>query len=500
MAYKIQLRRDTAANWTANNPLLLNGEIGIETDTLKFKIGNGNQRWNLITNYAFKPGEANGIATLNSDGKLPLSQLPDQVSLDTEAATAIQNAINNAGPYTTSSLLEGTNLFFTNARARTAGDGYFDVYGSAAQALNSANSQTTSKFQEAITTAEADATTKSTNAVTLAGEIADLKINTAINLITTSDIEEGTNLYFTENRVSAIVDPLITDTRSYVDSSLANFEVPTSITSTTQLPEGTNLYFTNARAVTATNAARTASLNSALIAVDDLRTEINTSLIDYIPLSDRNVAGGVAGLNVNGQIEDSYLSSSIARTSDITSAVADLVNLAPASLDTLGELATAFQEDQTGLSALVITVGTKLDSSIAATTYAPINSPTFTGTPVIPGYATSINLTDALTEAKAYTDTATSGLQNSLGDYALTADRNNVNGYAGLDSNGKILESTIPSAVTSSITEAATAASININGTYTNGTSSTNINKITYSTSLTPPASGNSAGDIYIQY
>ena len=35
MALKIQLRRDIAANWTANNPLLLNGEIGIETDTLK---------------------------------------------------------------------------------------------------------------------------------------------------------------------------------------------------------------------------------------------------------------------------------------------------------------------------------------------------------------------------------------------------------------------------------------------------------------------------------
>lgn len=500
MAFKIQLRRDTAANWTANNPLLLNGEIGIETDTLKFKIGNGNQRWNLLTNYAFKPGQANGIATLNSDGKIPLSQLPDQISLDAEAATAIQNAFNSVGPILTTNVVEGTNLYFTNARARTAGDGYFDVYGSAGQALNSANSHTASKFQEAITTAAADATTKSANAITAAGEITDQKINTAINLITTSDIEEGTNLYFTTNRVSAIVDPLITNTRSYVDSSLANFTVPSPITSTTQLPEGTNLYFTNARAVTATNAARTASLNAALSAVDDLRTEINQNLTSYVPNSDRNVSGGFAGLDSNVKILDSVIPSTIARISDITSAIADIVNLAPASLDTLGELATAFQEDQTGLSALIITVGTKLDSSIAATTYAPINSPTFTGTPVIPGYATSINLTDALTEAKAYTDTATSGLQNSLGDYALTADRNNVNGYAGLDSNGKILESTIPSAIISSIAAATTAASNNINGTYTNGSSSANINKITYGTSLTPPASGNSAGDIYIQY
>ena len=35
---------------------------------------------------------------------------------------------------------------------------------------------------------------------------------------------------------------------------------------------------------------------------------------------------------------------------------------------------------------------------------------------------------------------------------------------------------------------------------YTNGISGSNINKITYGTNITPPSSGNSAGDIYIQY
>ncbi|KKL07037.1 hypothetical protein LCGC14_2590060, partial [marine sediment metagenome] len=33
MAVQIQSRRDTAANWTSNNPTLAAGEIGIETDT-----------------------------------------------------------------------------------------------------------------------------------------------------------------------------------------------------------------------------------------------------------------------------------------------------------------------------------------------------------------------------------------------------------------------------------------------------------------------------------
>jgi hypothetical protein len=37
----ICIRRDTAANWTSNNPTMLTGEIGFETDTGKFKVGTG---------------------------------------------------------------------------------------------------------------------------------------------------------------------------------------------------------------------------------------------------------------------------------------------------------------------------------------------------------------------------------------------------------------------------------------------------------------------------
>lgn len=42
---KIQLRNDTAANWKAANPVLLKGEIGIEIDTRKLKIGDGISVW-----------------------------------------------------------------------------------------------------------------------------------------------------------------------------------------------------------------------------------------------------------------------------------------------------------------------------------------------------------------------------------------------------------------------------------------------------------------------
>ena len=43
-----QLRRDTSANWAFYNPTLLNGEIGINTDTYQFKIGDGTTVWTLL--------------------------------------------------------------------------------------------------------------------------------------------------------------------------------------------------------------------------------------------------------------------------------------------------------------------------------------------------------------------------------------------------------------------------------------------------------------------
>jgi hypothetical protein len=78
MAVRIQLRRDTAANWSLNNPSLRPGEVGIESDTLKFKIGPINPAngvatpWNSITAYA------NVVPTdLNStlDGYLEIGDL-----------------------------------------------------------------------------------------------------------------------------------------------------------------------------------------------------------------------------------------------------------------------------------------------------------------------------------------------------------------------------------------------------------------------------------------
>jgi hypothetical protein len=45
---QIQVRRGTAAQWTSANPTLAAGEWGLETDTLKTKIGNGSTAWTSL--------------------------------------------------------------------------------------------------------------------------------------------------------------------------------------------------------------------------------------------------------------------------------------------------------------------------------------------------------------------------------------------------------------------------------------------------------------------
>ena len=45
---RIQLRNDTAENWTNANPVLLKGEMGVEIDTGKTKIGNGTDHWTTL--------------------------------------------------------------------------------------------------------------------------------------------------------------------------------------------------------------------------------------------------------------------------------------------------------------------------------------------------------------------------------------------------------------------------------------------------------------------
>ena len=63
MAYRILFRRDTAANWSTNNPVLASGEPGYETNTGFLKMGDGETQWNDLSYFA---GGSIDLQALNS--------------------------------------------------------------------------------------------------------------------------------------------------------------------------------------------------------------------------------------------------------------------------------------------------------------------------------------------------------------------------------------------------------------------------------------------------
>ena len=61
----MQQRRGTAQQWNTANPILAAGEIGFETDTGAFKIGNGSSTWSALKYFTDASGAPELLDTLN---------------------------------------------------------------------------------------------------------------------------------------------------------------------------------------------------------------------------------------------------------------------------------------------------------------------------------------------------------------------------------------------------------------------------------------------------
>jgi peptidoglycan hydrolase CwlO-like protein len=114
MAIRMQQRRGTAAQWTAANPTLAAGEIGFETDTNQFKIGNGSSTWSALSYFKNLDGldGVGGIVTLDSAGLIPSDKLPDQYLTD-KINTRIGEVVG-AAPTTLDTLNEIAAAFNNN--------------------------------------------------------------------------------------------------------------------------------------------------------------------------------------------------------------------------------------------------------------------------------------------------------------------------------------------------------------------------------------------------
>lgn len=124
--------------------------------------------------------------------------------------------------------------------------------------------------------------------------------------------------------------------------------------------------------------------------IDTLSTNLGNTLDDYVPIGDVGQPDGVASLDSNGKIPVAQLG--------------NLIDGAPAALDTLNELAAAINDDSSYAATITTALGTK----------APLASPTFTGTVILP----SSTVTNAMLSNSSIT---INGSAVSLGGSATIA-------------------------------------------------------------------------------
>ena len=100
MDIRIQIRRDTTTNWTSINPILAEGELGLDIDLDKFKIGNGVDTW---TTLIFQEGS---ITTVTDN----LTSTSTSEALSANQGQVLKTLVHAIPPETTTTLSINANV------------------------------------------------------------------------------------------------------------------------------------------------------------------------------------------------------------------------------------------------------------------------------------------------------------------------------------------------------------------------------------------------------
>ena len=100
MASIIQVRRDTASAWTSANPTLASGELGLETDTDKLKLGDGSTAWTSLGYYTLGTvgySSLSAAQTFTAGQRGEVTALTDASSIATDLALSNNYSVTLAG-------------------------------------------------------------------------------------------------------------------------------------------------------------------------------------------------------------------------------------------------------------------------------------------------------------------------------------------------------------------------------------------------------------------
>ena len=253
-------------------------------------------------------------------------------------------AENGVADSTTTDLAEGTNKYFTDARAISATAASYDVLGAAAAAQAAAEA-----------TASEDATTKANDARLAA---------------------EATAAADATSKVAAEAALRVSGDAASVSTAA------TDATSKANAAQSAAIAAAATDATTKANAAQSAAETFATNADTAVRTAVTTEI---------GTAISTEVTNRNSAIASAIATEVTDRNAAIGTAVSNLVDGAPALLNTLSELAEALGDQPDTISNLTTLVGTK----------APLANPALTGVPTAPTAAADTNTTQIATTAFA---------------------------------------------------------------------------------------------------
>ncbi len=196
MAVQIQLRRGTASQWTSANPILAEGEMGVELDTGKWKFGNGTSTWSILS-------YGSGAALLDADkGDITVSGTGTVWTIDTgavsyakmQAASTTSRVLGASSTSTTIQeltlgtglSLSGTTLSATGATVADADYGNITVSGTGTVWTIDNGVVTYAKMQAASTSS------KILGSSSTSTTIAELTIGSGLSLSGTTLTATGT--------------------------------------------------------------------------------------------------------------------------------------------------------------------------------------------------------------------------------------------------------------------------------------------------------------------
>jgi len=375
MATRMQQRRGTAAQWTAANPVLGAGEIGFETDTNKFKVGNGSTAYTSLTYF------------------VDASTVMDSAEVTAAVSSAI-DAIIDAAPNTLNTFNElaaaiGDDPSFANSISNNF---------ASIQNTLTAQGVTNDALANNLSTLSNTVTTNANTLSELSGDVNDhIAANTSVhgisnvfNLVYDEDLTAVSNSLSSHSSANTSVHG-ISNTLNLVytnDSRLSDERTPSSA-SVTAAKIASDAVETGKIANAAVTAAKLASdsVETAKIAngaVTDAKLANNIAQSHIANLTtDLGLLASQASVDLKAPLASPALTGTptaptantatnttqIATTAFVQQEIAILTESAPGLLNTLDELAAALGDDANFAATTANSIALK----------APLASPTFTG-------------------------------------------------------------------------------------------------------------------------